>query len=534
MSDHPVLDFVEREDHLFASIRVSSERPPLELDTLRELVAQAGYAHWRLADAALAALLDAYNSASGEIELPIGERCDAAIAVEIAGDAMQAWVSVAFCGKAMEPEAIYQALGEAGVTFGIDQAVIDTLCADSLAGSSERFLIAAGLPAEAGEGTRFELLIDDARDRAPQLNEKGLIDFRELGAIPTVAAEQALMRRIPPTTGTIGRNVRGEVLEPVVGRNEAFADHLLGAYVATDDANLLRAVVSGQPIRCGNGVSVEPVFCIRNVNLATGNISFDGTVVIEGEVLPGMKVRETGDIVVGDVVDGAELDAGGDVRVAAGIIAKAHVKAGGSVSARFVENAQVSAGTTIAIDDTALQSDLQANNQIIVGLKARNRGRLAGGSARAMMLISAPILGLATGGVTRLTLGVNPELEARYQDLLKKIEKQREEEENLEKLVKHFTKQGDKAELLERAKTSWQHALQAWGRLLPEREELEKQLNLVAQARIDVGIAVEGAVDMAFGKKTLRLRRKGESGTFRTDGDQIVFTDPGGNLQPLS
>jgi len=40
MTDHPVLSF-EREDQLFASIRVSSDRPPLDLDTLRELLVQA-------------------------------------------------------------------------------------------------------------------------------------------------------------------------------------------------------------------------------------------------------------------------------------------------------------------------------------------------------------------------------------------------------------------------------------------------------------------------------------------------------------
>ena len=49
-----------------------------------------------------------------------------------------------------------------------------------------------------------------------------------------------------------------------------------------------------------------------------------------------------------------------------------------------------------------------------------------------------------TGGVTHLVLGVNPVLEAQYQDLLKVIEKQREEESKLEMLVKHLTKIGDK------------------------------------------------------------------------------------------
>ena len=131
---------------------------------------------------------------------------------------------------------------------------------------------------------------------------------------------------------------------------------------------------------------------------------------------------------------------------------------------RFVENAKVTAGTTIAIDDTALQSDLQANNQILVGLKSTQRGRLAGGSARAMLLIRTPILGSATGGVTKLLLGVNPVLEAEYQALAHKIDKQREDEQNLDKLVKHLARQGDKAPLLERAKASWEQAVGEFAR----------------------------------------------------------------------
>jgi len=361
-----------------------------------------------------------------------------------------------------------------------------------------------------------------------------LIDFRDLGAIPTVHADQPLMRRIPATPGVLGHTVRGDALEPVPGRNDGFAERLVGAYIAPDDPNLLCAVVTGQPVRCGNTVNVEPVFRVRNVNVATGNVSFDGTIDIEGEVLPGMKVHATGDIIVGGVIDGAELDAGGDIRISGGIIAKARVRAGGSVSARFVENAQVLAGTTIAIDDTALQSDLQANNQIIIGLKSPQRGRLAGGSARAMMLIQAPILGSSTGGVTHLLLGVNPVLDAQYRDLLAKIEKQKAEEDNLDKLVKHLSKQGEKvAGVLERAKASWQAAIKAWGKLLPERDDLERQLALTAGARVDVSIGVEGAIDLTFASKVQRLRKTYDAGRFAIVGDRVVFTDPQGNSLPV-
>lgn len=533
MNEYPGLGFFENENRLFARFIPSAERPLLNGNALLALLDQAGYGKWAFADEPLAKLVESYNAATVEFELQIGERRDASFSLDISSDAMQAWACfIPACGgEFLEPEAIYLALGEAGVTHGVDQAAVSAACAANAEG---RVLIASGTPAENGEDSRFELLVADARDRAPQVAGNGLVDFRELGAIPTVVAEQALMRRIPPTTGTAGRNVRGEVIEPVAGKNEFFAEKLVGAYVDRDDANLLRAEFSGQPVCCGNAVNIEHVLHVRNVNMASGNIVFDGTVNVEGEVLSGMKVHATGDIVVGGVVDGAELDAGGDIRIGGGIIAKALVRAGGAVAARFVENARVLAGTTIAIDDTALQADLQANNQILVGIKSPLRGRLAGGSARAMMLIRAPILGSSTGGVTRLLLGVNPVLEAQYQELVHRIEKQREEENNLEKLVNHLNRLGDKAGagMLERAKNSWQLALQAWAKLLPERDELERQLALMAGARIEVGGSVDGAIDLAFGKKVMRLRRSYGAGSLSMAGDQVVFTDGAGNEIP--
>ena len=530
---YPGLVFQEEGDALVAAVSPPDERPVIDHVSVRAELARSGHGQWLLSENALLALVERYNAGIADPSLTIGERRDASFVLEVAPDAMQAWATIkpAHAGKALEPDSVYLALGEAGVTYGIDEAAVSAACSSN---EAARVLVAAGVPAENGEDARFELLVADARDRTPHLDDRGLIDFREQGAIPTVSVDQPLMRRIPATPGKAGLNVRGEAIEPVPGKNESFAENLVGARVATDDANLLRAAVSGQPVRCGNGVNVESVLHLRGVNMATGNIAFDGTVNIDGEVLPGMKVHASGDIVVAGVVDNAVLVAGGDIRVAGGIIAKSRVRAGGAVSVRFVENAQVHAGTNIVVEDSALQGELQANNQIIVGVKSTQRGRLAGGSARAMMLIRTPILGSSTGGVTQLLLGVNPVLEAQYQELLRKIGKQREDEQNLEKLVKHLSKQPDKAALVERAKNSWQQALQGWAKLLPEREELERQLALVAGARVDVGVGIEGAVDLTFGKKVLRLRRPYGSGTLAMAGEQVVFTDVGGKGLPVS
>ena len=134
------------------------------------------------------------------------------------------------------------------------------------------------------------------------------------------------------------------------------------------------------------------------------------------------------------------------------------------------------------------------------------------------------MLGSATGGVTQLLLGVNPVLDAAYRDLLQEIEKRKEEEDKLDKLVKHLAKQGDKSGMLERANASRQLAIQAWGKLLPEREALEKQLERIAEAQVVVGDEVAGAVDINFGKKVLRLRKNLPAGVLAQLDDQIVFT----------
>ena len=530
MTEYPGLNFSQDAGRLLAALQPPADHPILDLAMLRAALADAGYANCVLHEAALATLIERYNAATAEAELPIGVCQDASFSLEVAADSMHAWVDLipAAGGKTIDPADLILALAAAGIVFGVDETAISTITVANARTAVARVLVASGVPAQDGENARFELLVADARDRTPQLDEKGFIDFRELGAIPMVDVDQPLMRRVSPTTGTAGRNVRGALIEPLRGRDEVFQAHLVGAYVASDDSNLLRAVFAGQPVRCGNGVTVEQVLNVRNVNMASGNISFKGTVHVSGEVLPGMKVRASGDIVVGDVVDGAELEAEGDIRVVGGIIAKARVSAGGSVTARFVENAHIAAGTTIAIDDSAIQSDLQANNQIIIGAKAPQRGRLAGGSARTTMLIKTPLLGSPTSGLTSLSLGVNPVLEASYQSLLAHIAKLREDEDKLEKVVKHLAMHGDKGGLLERAKASWQQAIQAWAVLLPERDELENQLTLIGGARVEVTVGVVGAVDISFGKKVQRLRQTYERGAFSRDGENVVFTGPGG------
>lgn len=521
------LVFVEHDDKLLAQVQAAADRPPLDEQTLRTLLSQAGYSHWFLLEAALATLVARYNSVPTEFEMTVAERRDGSFMLDVAQDASCAWVNVvpAHGGKALARDDIARALEGAGVIFGIDEAAFQLVCD---ATEPTRVLVATGVAAVHGEDAQFKKLIDLARDRAPKVNAQGLIDFREHGDIPSVEPGTPLMQRIPATAGVEGRDVRGTTLPATPGHDHPFADKLSGVTLDSDDPNVLVAALKGQPVYVDHGVMVEQVLALGNVDMDCGNITYDGSARIEGDVLSGMKVHVTGDITVTGTVEGGELEAGGNVLVGAGIIAHAKVRASGSVSARFVENSQIQAGTVIAIDDMVLQSELQALNQILIGVKSPQRGRLVGGSARSMMLIQTPLLGAESSGVTSVQVGVNPVLEARYQELEQIIEKQSADQENLKKVVKHLMQHGDPKGMLPRAKASWQHAVQLWAHSIKEKDELEQQLALVNDARVAIGLGVAGTVDLMFGKHARRLQRNFDAGVFSVDeAGHIVFTGKG-------
>jgi uncharacterized protein (DUF342 family) len=277
-------------------------------------------------------------------------------------------------------------------------------------------------------------------------------------------------------------------------------------------------------------VTVESILRVKEVNMSTGNIHYDGTVHVAGEVAQGMKVQASGDIIVDGMVDGGQLDAGGNILVAGGLIAHARLHAGGSVTARFAEGAQITAATVIVLNDMAIDCDLHSLNQIIIGSTAPQRGKLVGGTAAAALLLRVPLLGSNKARITKLIIGSNPELEAKYAALLTRIESEKATEANLDKLIKQLKAVSDPKHMLGRVTESRQHAVQVWGASLAEKQTLEHDMALALSARVEVTEGVEGAVDLLFAHKPVQLRREFGSGVFSMDEQaQVLFTDAMGS-----
>ena len=497
-------------------------------------MAEQGFASWAVLPDALAQGVQACNQGTTPFAVLLAEQRDAEIQIHISDDAMQATVSLAPAqgGRAASIQDVIRALVDAGVTVGVDHAALLEACQ---AGAASQVVAATGTLPQAGQDSGFVELVPETSERAPKLDAQGMIDYREYSGLTLVEPGTPLMRRTPAVPGIDGQTVLGAALPPPPVRDEPYATGLQGARISDDDPEVLTATMAGTPVRVSGGVMVEPVLRVAEVNLATGNIRFDGTVQVEGDVIQAMKVVASGDIFVGGTVEGGMLEAGGNITVKGGVIAKSQVQAEGSLNARFAEGSVLHAGTVLALDDAALDCQMTALNQIRVGVKNPQRGRLIGGSATAKILLSAPLLGSPNSAATRLVVGFDPLLEEQYKALEARIAQEKANEDNLQKLCKHLVAIKDPKGMLDKAKLAWRQAAQVWGRSLLEKRELDQTRAVLLAARLEVGVGTSGAVDVTCGTVRMLLRKEYGKGSFSLDKDgKLVFTGPDGRAYPAA
>jgi uncharacterized protein (DUF342 family) len=456
------------------------------------------------------------------------EKRDAGYSVEIAQDKMTATLTVlpAAGGEEASMEGVEAALAKVGVVFGVDYDAL----AKALASPRIPTIVARGTAPEPSANAWLEPLIDVSQTHGPKEDEHGRTDFRELGILRSVEVGTPLMRRHPPQPGAPGRTVLGAEIPVAKFKDVKFPVRLQGVEPAPGDSDLLVAAIAGKPVIHRDGVSVDPVLVMTEVSLATGNIDFPGTVEVKGDVHAGMRIKAGGDVVIHGILESAEVDSGGEVQIKGGVIgqhgtvqpghegdpkASARIRAKTNVRAHHVDNALLYAGQSIFIDESAVQSDLTAMDEVVVGKQGASKGHIIGGNVRATRSVTAYCIGSTGSSNTRITVGMNPELSAALEDKKAAVTAKLKEHDDLEKVIKVLQARPGREAMLEKAKLTYVKTGEELGELLAEQKEIEDQLKLADNAAVVVKATVHPGTMVTIGRRYTLVSDKLGTGTFR-------------------
>lgn len=357
---------------------------------------------------------DQLEAASGgeKVSDHVEEEPYARLIVEMPRDKMKAVVRYDTREGARQPtkEMVMAALAEAGVVYGIDEEAIEDGVRSLVA-----FTAAEGLQPIPGENAYIDRKFNLGVQGKPVLDEYGKADYKDLNLFVLAKENQTLAIRIPQTKGIAGKNVLGVVVPAQNGRPCPMPE---GRNTKVVGENRLIATANGQIIDKGSHISVDPRLEIKGgVGVQTGDIDFDGTIDIKGDIEQGFKVKATGDINIKGSINGSEVT-GRNVYISGGITGAERVKvyAEHDVRTAFAENALIEAGNDVYISDIALHSQIRAGKRVVIEDK---HGQITGGHVVAGESISAKIIGNSAFVVTKVSVGIDPNLQKEYQALRK-------------------------------------------------------------------------------------------------------------------
>jgi uncharacterized protein (DUF342 family) len=449
----------------------------------------------------------------------------ASLEVEIPADNSEAYAVMIppDGGDPLNEDDVVKALNENGVVAGIDKDAVRDLVTKNIYGIPVK--VAKAIPPQNGENGYIEYKVDIKKEKGPIIQEDGTVNFYELGIIENVRKGQVLARIVPPTEGKDGQDVRGNVLKAKPG---VPARLLKGKNTeVTDDKTTLVALVDGHVSFTGGKLNVYPVYEVRgNVDNSTGNINFVGKVVVKGNVLTGFEIKAEGDIEVEGVVEGAKLEAGGNILLKRGAQGSGRgvLICQGSLVSRFIENCTVEAGGDI-IADAIMHCSISSKSSI--ELKGR-KGLLVGGNTAARNEIRAQTIGSPMATTTIIEVGVDPDLRKNMDLIAKKLEKEKKSLEQVDLnigLIAKIAKKGylpeSKKMLLKKCvdiKAQLEENIKQHKTLL---EDMKEQFNTISKGKVKVQNVVYPGTVITIGPSKYHVKDPVKFATFQRAGGDI-------------
>lgn len=274
---------------------------------------------------------------------------------------MEAIVILPNPGVPIAQDEVLSAIKEADIKKGVDYAVVKAICDGTTSG--DIVTLAKGVMPQAGADGWYEFFFDTNVKSNPALMEDGSVDYQNAKWFELVKKGQTVAVYHEAQEGTPGYTIMGESLATKKGKEKPI---LTGSgFQILEDKKTYIAMENGKIELKDNRLVISSLLVLDDVTCATGNVDFDGSIYVRGNVGQGVSIHATRDVLVDGYAESSVIEAGGDIILKKGNNAsgRGFLRANGDVMGMFFESARVWAGGKVGAN-YCLRSEIHAGTRI--------------------------------------------------------------------------------------------------------------------------------------------------------------------------
>lgn len=453
------------------------------------------------------------------------------IHIYLTHDKMSAYLNERdFQDSSFDHESLVESLENYGVKFGIKDEILSKM--PLIQFNDERCIIAEGKLPKYKIESELVWYVETHKPNLPTINESGRADYKMLHQFEEVKKGQELVSVVPPTLIETGMTVTGEIVD----FKDISSEITIGNNIQkTEDGLTLKSTMDGYVFWKDGVMHVDNMYQIRgNVDYHTGNIKFNGKIIIGGDVKSGFRVEATDDIYIQGNVEAANIfSKNGDIIIQAGVLGKkkARLLAGGCIRCGYIQDATVSVKKDVVAEKYIINSTITSGGSIIVD---QNEGIIRGGSLSANKKFITNEVGSEKGINTDLMIVENHD-NGKSQEQLNVSKQQRDVEKKLSILLKRkefltLLKErlpnlsDEKIKELKLLKQKIEKLKQS-NILNPEKSTIEKEksFNQVRENEIVVNGYLHPKVTISFGYNQYFVTKRLKSVVLYKEGNEILI-----------
>jgi uncharacterized protein (DUF342 family)/response regulator RpfG family c-di-GMP phosphodiesterase len=339
--------------------------------------------------------------------------------LQVSDDRIEAWIRVPKTVQGTtDIEPIKKLIKKRGIKYGVVEDIQIRKFLRNCTDPHEKFIVAKAIAPSVGKPAQIIYHFNTESDSAGIINEDGSIDFRYRGDSPFVKRGQLLAEKIPMEQPKSGVDVFGETL--LVGDVDDIPLEGGEGTELSEDGLKLTATITGQPSVDVKGViSVLESFTVKgDVDFKTGNINFNGNVIVTGTIKEGFLV-ECEELTANEI-NGGIIRNKGDLKISNGII-NADIQTEGSVQAKFLNKAKL-----YGYGDMMVTREIMESYIAISGALNNETGRITASTIAARKGLSVKQIGTEKSEYSTIKAGADDHIQwiaEKYDTKIQKIQK---------------------------------------------------------------------------------------------------------------